>query len=101
MAGFEGIGFSIGKHWQAVQIAGDAFDIEAYVKRVWVEPEYTRSFSGLRARERMARVIPAAERVIVDMLPLTPRLRSAVATEKVATKQGPTKKQAAKRTRAG
>ncbi len=73
LAGFEGIGFAIGRHWEAVRSAGAAFDVAAYVKAVWAEPEYRGGFSGLRARERMARVIPAAERVIVDMLPLRRR----------------------------
>lgn len=74
LAGFEGIGFAIGKHWSAVRLAGDRFNVVEYVKAVWQEPEYTKSFSGLRARERMARVIPAAERVISLMLPTKRRV---------------------------
>lgn len=79
LAGFEGIGFTIGRYWNAIKAAGDRFDVNAYVKSVWSEPEYTKSFSGLRARERMTRVIPAAERVIENML--QPKLQK---TAKVA-----------------
>lgn len=95
LAGFEGIGFSIGKHWKAVQSAGGDFDVASYVKAVWEEPEYTRSFSGLRARERMARVIPAAERVILDMLPLKRR----PAAKKAAPAKAPARRAPAKKTR--
>lgn len=100
LAGFEGIGFAIGRHWRAVQNAGDDFDVEAYIKRVWEEPEYTKSFSGLRARERMARVIPAAERIIVQMLPSKRRPIFATPAKRTAAKKMPSRNLAGKRSSA-
>lgn len=73
LGAFEGIAITIGKHWKKIQRLGKKFDTLQFVKDVWNQPEYTRSFSGLRARERMARVLPAAERVVQQYLQATPK----------------------------
>lgn len=66
LGAFEGIGMALGRHWSAVKRLGPRFDVIAFAQEVWQQPEYKKSFSGLRARERMARVVPAAERVIAQ-----------------------------------
>jgi hypothetical protein len=68
LGAFEGIAITLGKNWPAVKKRGAKFDASAFVKEVWSQPEYKKSFSGLRARERMARVLPAAERVMSEFL---------------------------------
>ncbi len=64
LAGFEGIVIGLGRRWEDLRDKVGAVDGLKMIKDVWSQPEYKKSFSGLRARERMARVIPAAERVI-------------------------------------
>lgn len=54
----------LGRRWEDLRDKVGAVDGLKMIKDVWSQPEYKKSFSGLRARERMARVIPAAERVI-------------------------------------
>lgn len=68
LAAFEGIGLGLGLHWPQIRKVRSAFDVGRVVKAVWATPEYKKSFSGLRARERMARVIPAANDVILKEL---------------------------------
>jgi hypothetical protein len=64
LAGFEGISLMLARRWDEVWRLGNRFDFSVFIKEVWTQPEYTKSFSGLRARERMARVMPAVERVL-------------------------------------
>ena len=68
LGAFEGIAITIGRHWPTIKKVASQFDVQAFVEQVWSQPEYTKSFSGLRARERMARVLPAAERVMAEFL---------------------------------
>lgn len=68
LAAYEGIALTLGRHWDAIKHANRQIDALTLVKSVWSQPEYNKSFSGLRARERMARVMPAAERVIQEFL---------------------------------
>lgn len=63
LAGYEGIVIGLGRHWEALRVKLENVDGLDLIKSVWSQPEYKKSFSGLRARERMVRVIPAAERV--------------------------------------
>ncbi len=68
LAAYEGIALTLAKNWPVIKRAGTKFDLQSFVKTLWTQPEYTKSFSGLRARERMARVLPAAQRVMHEML---------------------------------
>lgn len=64
LGAYEGLALSLGRHWSKIRPLLASFDIEAVVKRLWATPAYRASFSGLRARERMVRVTPAAEEMI-------------------------------------
>ncbi|WP_294000170.1 GmrSD restriction endonuclease domain-containing protein [Sphaerotilus sp.] len=64
LGGYEGVALAIGRHWGSIKKMGGNFNVDLFLKEVWSQPEYTKSFSGLRARDRMARVTPAVERVI-------------------------------------
>jgi len=66
LAAFEGLGLAIGRHWPQVKRVRAKFDLPAVVRRLWSTPAYKGSFSGLRARERMVRVSPAAEKVVLE-----------------------------------
>ncbi|MBB3821331.1 hypothetical protein FHT03_000724 [Xanthomonas arboricola] len=68
LAAFEGLGLSIGRHWSRIKAAADEFDVSDVIKKVWASDAYKKSFSGLRARERMLRVMPVADRIIVEAL---------------------------------
>lgn len=81
LGAFEGIALALGRHWKSVKKLGEKFDLTGFVHEVWSQPEYTKSFSGLRARERMARVVPAAERSIQA------RLKPKTAVAKKASKK--------------
>lgn len=91
LAAFEGIGLSVGRHWRRIKQAGNRFDMEGVIKEVWTTEAYKKSFSGLRARERMLRVKPVADRVIVAAL------EKAEKEKRAALKKAPTKKVAAKK----
>lgn len=69
LAAFEGVALTLAKNWSKIKNTKENFPIEKFVKTLWSQPEYTKSFSGLRARERMSRVSPAAERVFQELLP--------------------------------
>lgn len=97
LAGFEGISLLLARRWPEVRRLGDAFDFRAFIKEVWSQPEYTKSFSGLRARERMARVLPAVDRVLQETLGLGASAPSA--REKPAAAARRVRKPAAKRAR--
>lgn len=74
LAAFEGLGLAIGRHWESIQSIRTKFDVAQVVRTLWATKAYKNSFSGLRARERMARVAPAAEEVVHQhILNLAPR----------------------------
>ena len=68
LAAYEGLGLTIGRHWSAIRRVRAGFNVESVVKGLWAHRAYKQSFSGLRARERMVRVSPAAEAVILEEL---------------------------------
>lgn len=77
LGAFEGLALSIGRHWAEIRKVRGEFDLLRVIKRLWATEEYKKSFSGLRARERMVRVTPAAELAITEELE---RLGVAVST---------------------
>jgi hypothetical protein len=88
LGAYEGIAIIIGRHWSKIKRKKSSFNVKDFIEKVWSQPEYNKSFSGLRARERMLRVMPAADRVISDLL------KTKTAT--VPVKKAPVKKVAAK-----
>lgn len=90
LGAYEGIAITIGRHWPAVKKVASQFNVQDFVAQVWSQPEYTKSFSGLRARERMARVLPAAERVMAEVLAniSSSAVKSVKASAKRSTKAG-------------
>jgi hypothetical protein len=78
LGAFEGLALAIGEHWSAIRRVRDKFDIEGVVKALWDIDAYKRSFSGLRARERMVRVFPAAREVVVAELARSKSKKSAL-----------------------
>lgn len=64
LGAYEGLALSLGRNWTHIRKVRDKFNLLHVIKDLWSQPEYKKSFSGLRARERMVRVAPAAERVI-------------------------------------
>ncbi len=68
LAAFEGLGLSLGKHWESFRILKDDIDMKELVKNLWGTPEYQKSFSGMRARERMLRVRPAADKIVLGAI---------------------------------
>jgi hypothetical protein len=68
LAAYEGLGLAVGRHWDQIEPIKDTFDIQRLVQQLWATEAYRNSFSGLRARERMARVTPTAEKLVKDMI---------------------------------
>lgn len=68
LAAFEGIAIVVGRHWPEIKKRKASFNLRDFIEKLWSQPEYKKSFSGLRAKERMQRVIPAAERLISEFL---------------------------------
>lgn len=68
LGAFEGLALALGQHWAEIRKVKDKFDLLGVIKSLWTTQEYKKSFSGLRARERMVRVAPAAEAVIAAEL---------------------------------
>ena len=64
LGAFEGLALAIGRHWKAIGPNKASFNLEKVIKDIWQTEAYLKSFSGLRARERMARVVPAANEVV-------------------------------------
>lgn len=64
LAAFEGLGLAMGRHWPDIQKIQAKFDVPQVVKSLWSSTAYAKSFSGLRARERMVRVVPVAEEIV-------------------------------------
>lgn len=68
LAAYEGLGLALGRHWPAIRSVRSTFDMDRLIKGLWQSTAYRKSFSGLRARERMARVTPAAEEAVAAEL---------------------------------
>ncbi|MDR0245995.1 MAG: DUF262 domain-containing protein [Burkholderia sp.] len=85
LAAYEGLGLAMGRHWHQISKIKSKFDVSQLIKKLWSSDAYHGSFSGLRARERMARVTPAAEKMVKETIALT-KTRS-TATKKIATKK--------------
>lgn len=64
LAAFEGLGLAVGRHWPEIQKIQGKFDVIDVVKSLWNSAAYAKSFSGLRARERMVRVVPVADEIV-------------------------------------
>jgi hypothetical protein len=64
LAAFEGLGLAMGRHWPEIQKIQGKFDVIDVVKSLWNSAAYAKSFSGLRARERMVRVVPVADEIV-------------------------------------
>ncbi|NPD26785.1 DUF262 domain-containing protein [Corallococcus exiguus] len=64
LAAFEGLALSIGEFWSEIEPIKDEFSYVSIVKKLWKTKEYSQGFSGLRASERMVRVMPAGRRVV-------------------------------------
>ncbi len=64
LGAFEGLALALGRHWRDVKRVRQKFDIKKVIRDLWGTEQYKKSFSGLRARERMVRVVPAAEGVV-------------------------------------
>lgn len=101
LGAFEGLALALGRHWPSIKKAKQQFDLTAVIKRLWATQEYKKSFSGLRARERMMRVTPAAEQVITDELRrIGVKVAARPLGRAVVKAKGPVRK-AAKTTRKG
>ena len=68
LGAFEGLALSLGQYWKELKAVREDFSVLNVIKALWSTPEYQKSFSGLRARERMVRVVPAARRVVIAEL---------------------------------
>ena len=68
LGAYEGFAFALGRNWSRIRRVMDEFKLEEVVKDLWSTSAYTASFSGLRARERMVRVSPAAEEAVIKEL---------------------------------
>jgi hypothetical protein len=64
LAAFEGLGLAVGRHWDQLTKEKQKFNVTLVVEELWKSDAYKNSFSGLRARERMARVTPTAEQLV-------------------------------------
>lgn len=68
LAAYEGLGLAIGRHWKQVEKVRTKIDVLEIVQQLWSTDAYRNSFSGLRARERMARVTPTAENLLKEAI---------------------------------
>lgn len=73
LGSFEGLAFSLGEHWPEIKKHRTKFDLLAVIKLMWSSKAYKGGFSGLKARDRMAKVRPAAAEAVTQELE---RLRS-------------------------
>lgn len=74
LAAYEGFGLALGKHWEQIRPYKTSFQVQTVIQELWQTKPYRASFSGLRARERMVRVMPAGEELVREELE---RVRSA------------------------
>lgn len=86
LGAFEGLGLALGRHWDQIKKISPSFNLLAVIENLWGTEEYRRSFSGMRARERMARVMPAAERIIVAAIDKAKTARRSKVIKKDAPK---------------
>ncbi|WP_009980830.1 DUF262 domain-containing protein [Burkholderia pseudomallei] len=77
LAAYEGLGLAIGRHWDQIRKIKDKIDIHELIQKLWASDAYRNSFSGLRARERMARVVPIAEKLVKEVIQQTKPQRAA------------------------
>lgn len=83
LGAFEGLGLALGRHWNQLRPLQNRIDAQELVKELWNTAEYRGSFSGMRARERMQRVTPAANRVVASaILKAKPPTRKRISTLK-------------------
>lgn len=85
LAAYEGLGLAMGRHWHQIEKIRSKFDIQQLIKKLWSSDAYRGSFSGLRARERMARVTPTAEKLVKEAI-------ARAKTRNIATKKTTTRK---------
>lgn len=64
LGAYEGVAFALGNKWELIGKYKKRFDLERVVKSVWSSPAYKSGFSGLKARDRMLKVIPAASAAV-------------------------------------
>lgn len=64
LGAYEGVAFALGNKWNVVEKYKNKFDLENVVKSVWSSQAYKSGFSGLKARDRMLKVIPAASSAV-------------------------------------
>jgi hypothetical protein len=67
LAAFEGLGLALSRHWDQLAGIKESIQVQQLVEALWKSDAYRNSFSGLRARERMARVTPIAEALVTDL----------------------------------
>lgn len=65
LAAYEGLGLAIGRHWEQIKKVQSKLDMVSIIQELWASEAYRSSFSGLRARERMVRVTPTAEALVL------------------------------------
>ena len=68
LGAFEGLALAMGRHWSALKKAKDKFDCRRVVEALWKSKEYEGGFSGLRARDRMVRVMARGEAEVLKEL---------------------------------
>lgn len=66
LAAYEGLGLAVGKYWKDIRKVRTRIDMPELIKELWTSDAYRNSFSGLRARERMVRVTPTAEKLVLE-----------------------------------
>lgn len=96
LGAFEGLALALGRHWSEIRKVKEQFELGRVIRHLWSTPEYKKSFSGLRARERMVRVTPAAEKVITDELArlgvvVSQKLLGSDESKEKAKKNGPSR----------
>jgi hypothetical protein len=89
LGAYEGLALSIGRHWKEVRKVTSKFDVLRVIKNLWSTDEYKKSFSGLRARERMVRVVPIADKVV--LAEIRRHSTSAITAKKTAAVKKPSK----------
>jgi hypothetical protein len=68
LAAYEGLGLAVARHWGQFEKICEKVDVLQLIQDLWASEAYRNSFSGLRARERMARVTPIAEKLVKNVI---------------------------------
>lgn len=95
LAAYEGLGLAIGRHWAQIEKSKDKIDVKKIIEKLWNSDAYRNSFSGLRARERMARITSTAEDLVKEAIGQAKKptpVAKKVAVKKAATKKVVVKK---------